>query len=153
MKIILLCKPKFSSARKTSFLLKTQKTTTLQQDTGGNTTNIVLKRRLELFLKVPPLKKLEFQNQKKEWNLYKKKISIEKLNQWLKSSVPSSIHLHPALCNTLNFMRTKISHIIWQFSKIWAEKFKVVFLTENWRRWYLEDADSYFDISFLNLKF
>ena len=71
----------------------------------------------------------------------------------LRNCAPSSMHLYPALCNTLNVIRTKISHIIWQFSKIWAEKFKVVFLTENWRRWYLEDADSYFDISFLNLKF
>ena len=33
---------------------------------GGETPNLVLKRMLELFLKVPPLKKiLEFQNQKK----------------------------------------------------------------------------------------
>ena len=34
---------------------------------AGETLNIVLKRMLELFLKVPPLKKiLEFQNQKKK---------------------------------------------------------------------------------------
>ena len=32
----------------------------------GETANLVLKRMLELFLKVPPLKKLEFQNQKKK---------------------------------------------------------------------------------------
>ena len=45
----------------------------------------------------------------------------------------SSIHLHPphlnlqpAVCNILNVIRTKISHIIGQFSKIWVEKFKVV---------------------------
>ena len=56
MKIILLCKPEFSSATKTSFLLKTQKTTTLQQVTGGNTPNIVLKRMQRYFLKTPPLK-------------------------------------------------------------------------------------------------
>ena len=61
------------------FLLKTQKTTTLQPVTGGNTPNIflkrmlkfsknyitqnlVLKRMLERFLTVPPLKKiLQFQ--------------------------------------------------------------------------------------------
>ena len=44
------------------FLLKTQKTTTLQQVTGGKIPNLVLKRMLELFLKIPPLKKiLEFQ--------------------------------------------------------------------------------------------
>ena len=46
MKIIPLCKPEFSSATKTSFLLKTQKTTILQQVTGGNTTNVILKRML-----------------------------------------------------------------------------------------------------------
>ena len=45
------------------FLLKTQKTTTLQQVTGGKIPNLVLKRTLELFLKIPPLKKiLEFQD-------------------------------------------------------------------------------------------
>ena len=32
----------------------------------GETANLVLKRMLELFLKVPPLKKLEFQNQKNQ---------------------------------------------------------------------------------------
>ena len=43
------------------FLLKTQKTTTLQQVTGGKIPNLVLKRMLELFLKIPLLKKiLEF---------------------------------------------------------------------------------------------
>ena len=43
------------------FLLKTQKTTTLQQVTGGKIPNLVLKRMLELFLKIPPPKKiLEF---------------------------------------------------------------------------------------------
>ena len=56
----LLCK--LSSATKNSFLFKTQKTTTLQQVTGGNTSNIVLKRMLRYFLKAPPLKKvLQFQ--------------------------------------------------------------------------------------------
>ena len=45
------------------FLLKTQKTTTLQQVTGGKIPNLVLKRTLELFLKIPPLKKiLDFQD-------------------------------------------------------------------------------------------
>ena len=32
----------------------------------GETANLVLKRMLELFLKVPSLKKLEYQNQKKK---------------------------------------------------------------------------------------
>ena len=51
----------------------------------------------------------------------------------LLNCAPSSIHLHPAhlnlhpaVCNTLNVIRTKISHIIGQFSKIWVEKSKVV---------------------------
>ena len=35
---------------------------------GGETPNLVLKRMLELFPKVPPLKKvLEFQNQKQDY--------------------------------------------------------------------------------------
>ena len=40
------------------FLLKTQKTTTLQQVTGGKIPNPVLKRMLEHSLKMPPLKKI-----------------------------------------------------------------------------------------------
>ena len=45
------------------FLLKTQKTTTLWQATGGKIPNIVLKRMLELFLKIQLLQKiLEFQD-------------------------------------------------------------------------------------------
>ena len=44
-------------------LLKTQKATTLQQVAGRKIPNLVLKRMLELFLKIPPLKKiLEFQD-------------------------------------------------------------------------------------------
>ena len=39
---------------------------------------------------------------------------------------PTHLSLHPALCNTLNVSRTKILHVIGQFPKIWAEKFKVV---------------------------
>ena len=45
---------------------------------------------------------------------------------------PSSIHLHPAhlslhpaLSNTLKVIRTKISHVIGEFPKIWAEKFSI----------------------------
>ena len=33
-------------------------TTSLQQVTGGNTPNLVLKRMLRYFLKIPPLKKI-----------------------------------------------------------------------------------------------
>ena len=48
------CKPEFSSTTKTFVffsLLKTQKSTNLQQMTGEKTPNLVLKRMLELFLK------------------------------------------------------------------------------------------------------
>ena len=38
------------------FLLKTEKTATLQQVTGGETPNLVLKKMLELILKIPTLK-------------------------------------------------------------------------------------------------
>ena len=64
------------------FLLKTQKTTTLQQVTGGKIPNLVLKTMLEPFLKTPPLKKiLEFQDRKKTAKLIqKKKTSNQKLN-------------------------------------------------------------------------
>ena len=31
---------------------------------------------------------------------------------------PAYISLHPALCNTLNAIRTKISHVIGQFPQI-----------------------------------
>ena len=42
---------------------KDKKTTTLQQVTGRNTSNLVLKGMLRYFLKIPPLKKvLEFQD-------------------------------------------------------------------------------------------
>ena len=34
------------------------RTTSLQQVTGGNTPNLVLKRMLRYFLKIPPLKKI-----------------------------------------------------------------------------------------------
>ena len=69
MKISLLSKSEFSSAAKTSLLLKTQKTSTLQQVTGGNTPNTVLKRLSRFFLKAPPLKK--YYNFKKEFFLLK----------------------------------------------------------------------------------
>ena len=49
----LLSKFEFSSTSKTFiFLLETQKTTTLQQVTGEKTLNLVLKKMLELFLKI-----------------------------------------------------------------------------------------------------
>ena len=38
---------------------------------------------------------------------------------------PAHFSLYPALCNTLNVIRTKILHIIGQFPQIQTEKFKV----------------------------
>ena len=43
----------------------------------GETSNLVLKRTLELCLKVPPLKKLEFQNQKKKTMKFVQKENFE----------------------------------------------------------------------------
>ena len=41
---------------------------------GGKTPNLVLKRMLELFLKVPlPKKILKFQNRKKDYEIYTKR--------------------------------------------------------------------------------
>ena len=40
------------------FLLKTQKTTSLQQVTDENTLNLDLEKMLRYFLKIPPLKKI-----------------------------------------------------------------------------------------------
>ena len=57
----LLCKPEFSSATiNFLFLLKKKhkKTINLQQVTGGETPNLVLKKMLELLLKIPPLKRI-----------------------------------------------------------------------------------------------
>ena len=62
----LLCKSDFSSGTKDLLSLpKTQKPTTPQQVAGGNTLNVVLKRILEHFLKIPPFKKISrFPDQK-----------------------------------------------------------------------------------------
>ena len=80
MKIILLCKPEFSSTTKTSFFIKNKKNNHFSESDWweyikycftenakilskkSNTQDLVLKRMLELFLTVPPLKKiLQFQ--------------------------------------------------------------------------------------------
>ena len=59
--------------------------------------------------------------------------SNDGLTAELLNCTPSSIHLHaahlslhPSLCNTINVIRTKISHVFGQLPKTWAEKFKVV---------------------------
>ena len=54
--------PSYSQLQRLLLLLKIQKATTLQQVSGENTPNIVLKRILRYFLKTAPLKKiLQFQ--------------------------------------------------------------------------------------------
>ena len=62
---------------------------------------------------------------------------------------PSSIHLHPvhfslhlALCNTLNVIRTKMSHELGNFPKFRSKNLKLTILTENWHIWYIRGADS-----------
>ena len=53
-------------------------------------------------------------------------MGITKPSNQLHMPPPSSIHLHPALCNTLNNIWTKILHVIGQFPQIYAEKLKIV---------------------------
>ena len=83
MKTILLCKSEFSSAIKTSFFMKKTKNSHFSASNwweyskycfkenakilseNSTTQDLVLKRTLERFPKFLPLKKLEFQNQKK----------------------------------------------------------------------------------------
>ena len=58
MKKFFFCvSPSFPQLQRLLLLLKTQKTTALQQVTRGNTPNIALKRMLRYFLKTPLLKK------------------------------------------------------------------------------------------------
>ena len=38
------------------------------------------------------------------------------------------------------------------FGQIWAKNVKVVGLPKSWHTWYLEDADSYFNICFLDFE-
>ena len=53
---------------------------------GGETPNLVLKIILELFLKVPPLKKiLEFQNQKKTMKLVQKENFAPKIKSMIEN--------------------------------------------------------------------
>ena len=51
----------------------------------GETENLVLKRMLELFLKVPPLKKLEFQNQKKDYEICTKRKFRTKIKRMIEN--------------------------------------------------------------------
>ena len=46
----------------------------------------------------------------------------------------------------------RISNFKFLFGQIWAKKVKLFVLSKGWHTWYLEDADSYFDIFFLNFE-
>ena len=54
------------------FFSQQHKQQPLHQVSDGETSNLVWKRMLEIFLKVPLLKKLEFQNQKKTMKFVQK---------------------------------------------------------------------------------
>ena len=57
----LLCKPEFCLTKRLFFcLLKTQKTSTLQQVTGEKTLNLVLKKVLELFWKLKKMLEIQY---------------------------------------------------------------------------------------------
>ena len=64
----------------------------------------------------------------------------------------SSIHPHPDLCSTLNVIRTKVSHVIWQFPKFKPKNSKFSILTENWHIWYLGGANSESRLRFLKFQ-
>ena len=81
----LLCKSEFSSTTKTFlFLLKTQNTITLHQVTGGKTLNLVLKKMLELFLKIQENIRISILKRRLQ-NLYKKenfKLEIKPMTEY-----------------------------------------------------------------------
>ena len=56
--ILFYVSPSSPQLQRLFFFIKSTKTTSLQQVTGGNTPNLVLKRMLRYFLKIPPLKKI-----------------------------------------------------------------------------------------------
>ena len=80
MKIIILCKPKFSSAIKTSFLLKTQKSNSSASDWWENSKSS-FKENARVFLKILAF----FENSRIVWlktykiNFINKKTSKEKV--------------------------------------------------------------------------
>ena len=85
----LCCKPELDF-----FIKKT--TTSLQQVTVGNIPNLILKRMLRHFLKIPPLKKiLEFQDWKKKLrNLHRKENFKPKINTIIANKQAKGARLH-----------------------------------------------------------
>ena len=68
--------------------------------------------------------------------------------------LPSSTYLHlvhfslqPALCNTLNVIRTKILNVVGQFPQIQCS-----ICSENWRTWYIWGSDSKSRLIFLKFR-
>ena len=62
---------------------------------------------------------------------------------------PAHLSLHPALCNTLNVIRTLISHVLGSFPKFRPKNSKMSMLTENWPVRELGGADCKSGLSFL----
>ena len=72
---------------------------------GGETPNLVLKIMLELFLKVPPLKKiLEFQNQKKTMKLVHKENFAPKIKSMIENLQNELYQLENKQQKVLNFV-------------------------------------------------
>ena len=72
---------------------------------GGETPNLVLKIILELFLKVPPLKKiLEFQNQKKTMKLVHKENFAPKIKSMIENLQNELYQLENKQQKVLNFV-------------------------------------------------
>ena len=72
---------------------------------GGETPNLVLKIILELFLKVPPLKKiLEFQNQKKTMKLVQKESFAPKIKSMIENLQNELYQLENKQQKVLNFV-------------------------------------------------
>ena len=65
---------------------------------------------------------------------------------------PAYLSLHLALCNTLNVIRIKISHVIGHFPKFRPKNSKFSILTENWHTWSLGGADLQSELRFLKFR-
>ena len=64
---------------------------------------------------------------------------------------PAHFSLHPALCNTVNIIRTKIWHVkIQKIQRLKNSKLSV--LPENWHSWYIGGADSESRLRILKLR-
>ena len=62
---------------------------------------------------------------------------------------PAHLNLHLVLCNTLNVIRTLVSHVLGNFLKFRPKNSKLPILTQNWLIRELGQADSKCVFSFL----